>query len=107
MSRPARILRRSVWLAALGVLLVSAPRLISVSGAGATQGASPAPAPQSAGRREVPASQRTAADARVPSVPPAAAATIQTYCVTCHNDRLKTGGLVLDPATLADVSADG
>src|SRR5437660_10583436 len=24
-----------------------------------------------------------------------AAATIQKYCVTCHNDRLKTGGLTL------------
>src|SRR5438128_2300174 len=25
------------------------------------------------------------------------------YCVTCHNDRLKTGGLTLDPIDLATV----
>jgi len=36
-------------------------------------------------------------------------ATVDTYCVTCHNQRLKTGGLTLDdvnvadPATRADV----
>ncbi|HTM03715.1 MAG TPA: DUF1592 domain-containing protein, partial [Vicinamibacterales bacterium] len=27
------------------------------------------------------------------------------YCVTCHNDRLKTAGLVIDPATVADIGA--
>src|SRR5690348_12955975 len=27
------------------------------------------------------------------------------YCVTCHNDRLKTAGLVIDPATASDVAA--
>jgi mono/diheme cytochrome c family protein len=26
---------------------------------------------------------------------------VQQYCVTCHNQRLKTGGLALDPAALA------
>src|SRR6185436_5033817 len=31
--------------------------------------------------------------------------TVATYCVTCHNDRLKTGGLVLDRPELADVAA--
>src|SRR6185436_20406958 len=31
--------------------------------------------------------------------------TVSTYCVTCHNDRLKTGGLVLDRPELADVAA--
>jgi len=30
---------------------------------------------------------------------------VATYCVTCHNDRLKTGGLVLDRPELADVAA--
>lgn len=29
----------------------------------------------------------------------AASATFQKYCVTCHNARLKTGGLVIDPAS--------
>jgi len=32
-------------------------------------------------------------------------ATLQQYCVTCHNDRLKTGGLVIDPSTIRNVSA--
>ncbi|HWF07700.1 MAG TPA: DUF1592 domain-containing protein [Bryobacteraceae bacterium] len=32
-----------------------------------------------------------------PSPAPAAKAVIQQYCVGCHNPRLKTGGLVLDP----------
>ena len=30
-------------------------------------------------------------------------ALIGRYCATCHNDRLKTGGLVLDPALLSQV----
>src|SRR5688572_31176412 len=31
--------------------------------------------------------------------------TVATYCVTCHNDKLKTGGLALDRPELADVAA--
>ena len=31
--------------------------------------------------------------------------TISTYCLTCHNDKLKTGGLALDRPELADVAA--
>src|SRR5262245_49135635 len=31
-------------------------------------------------------------------------ATLERYCVTCHNSRLKTAGLVLDPAELSSVS---
>ena len=30
---------------------------------------------------------------------------VSTYCVTCHNDTLKTGGLALDRPELADVAA--
>ena len=33
-------------------------------------------------------------------------ALIDKYCVTCHNQRLKTAGLVLDGADLADVAKD-
>jgi mono/diheme cytochrome c family protein len=33
------------------------------------------------------------------------AALVTQYCVTCHNERAKTGGLVLDAADLADVPA--
>src|SRR5688572_25938610 len=36
---------------------------------------------------------------------PAPAAVLNQYCTTCHNDRLKTGGFVIDPAGLASVSA--
>jgi len=32
-------------------------------------------------------------------------ATLTKYCVTCHNERLKTAGLVLDPHELANVGA--
>jgi mono/diheme cytochrome c family protein len=35
----------------------------------------------------------------------AQAAVLTQYCVTCHNDRAKTAGLVIDPAGLADVGA--
>jgi hypothetical protein len=40
-------------------------------------------------------------------VPPASdlQKTVGTYCVTCHNDRLKTGGLALDRPELANVAA--
>ncbi len=34
-----------------------------------------------------------------------ASATLTRYCVTCHNERLRTAGFVVDPATLADVGA--
>jgi Protein of unknown function (DUF1592)/Protein of unknown function (DUF1588)/Protein of unknown function (DUF1585)/Protein of unknown function (DUF1587)/Protein of unknown function (DUF1595)/Planctomycete cytochrome C len=33
--------------------------------------------------------------------PTGVTATLQKYCVTCHSDRLKTGGLVIDPASVA------
>jgi mono/diheme cytochrome c family protein len=49
--------------------------------------------------------------ARVQSAPAPAAgpaalkATVDTYCVTCHNQRLNTGGLSLDGVSLADAPA--
>jgi hypothetical protein len=30
---------------------------------------------------------------------------LKQYCVTCHNERARTGGLVIDPAAVSDVSA--
>ncbi|HKE83247.1 MAG TPA: DUF1592 domain-containing protein [Vicinamibacterales bacterium] len=36
---------------------------------------------------------------------PAPAPMFTQYCVTCHNARLKTAGLVIDPASLSDVGA--
>src|SRR5580704_13774446 len=32
-------------------------------------------------------------------------ATLNRYCLTCHNAKLKTAGLVLDPAGVAQVGA--
>ena len=32
-------------------------------------------------------------------------ATVKRYCVSCHNERLKTGGLALDTLSLTDVAA--
>jgi len=38
--------------------------------------------------------------------PAAASATVlKQYCVTCHNERLKTGGFVIDPADVANVGS--
>jgi len=34
------------------------------------------------------------------ATPPAPGAVLGQYCVTCHNDRLKTAGFVIDPAQL-------
>ena len=38
--------------------------------------------------------------------PAAPARSLDTYCVSCHNQRLKTGGLALDAMDLARVPAD-
>src|SRR6188474_3418807 len=35
----------------------------------------------------------------------ASAAVLKQYCATCHNDRTKAGGLVIDPAAVANVGA--
>jgi mono/diheme cytochrome c family protein len=53
-------------------------------------------------------SERLAAQTPPPRLaadPSPHAAVLNQYCVTCHNSRLKTSGLVLDPATLGDVGA--
>src|SRR5262245_48745784 len=43
--------------------------------------------------------------AQAPPAPAAAsAAVLKQYCITCHNERLKSGGLVIDPAAMANVS---
>jgi mono/diheme cytochrome c family protein len=60
-------------------------------------------APQAAGPQAVaPARVQSQATSR-PAVD--SRATIDRYCVTCHNDRLKTGGLALDKMDLANVPA--
>ncbi|HEY1306907.1 MAG TPA: DUF1592 domain-containing protein [Vicinamibacterales bacterium] len=46
-----------------------------------------------------------AAQVQASRATPAPAAVFTQYCVTCHNPRLKTAGLVIDPASLGDVGA--
>ena len=49
--------------------------------------------------------------AQVPAGPPAvteatsSAAVLKQYCTTCHNERLRSGGFVIDPADVTNVSA--
>ena len=43
---------------------------------------------------------------RTPTASAAASATVKQYCIGCHSAALKTGGVVLDPATLTQVSGD-
>lgn len=70
---------------ACGVLAAAA----TVSAAGQTSGigpvARPAPRPAAVAPAMSPAEQR---------------AVLDKYCVTCHNERLKTGGLILDSARI-------
>src|SRR5262245_52087266 len=65
--------------------------------------------PEGGALRLAQGTQDSARRAPLPGVPPPAASdvqkTVSTYCVTCHNDKLKTGGLVLDRPELADVAA--
>jgi mono/diheme cytochrome c family protein len=51
-----------------------------------------------------PRAQAPAAQAQ-PASALAAAAVLKQYCATCHNERLKSGGLVIDPPAVANVSA--
>ena len=51
-------------------------------------------------------SAQAAAPASQPPAAPNHAALVTQYCVTCHNPRLKSGNLVLDPAAVATPSAD-
>jgi mono/diheme cytochrome c family protein len=52
-------------------------------------------------------SERAVAQAPPARTAAAPAAVFTQYCVTCHNARLKTAGLVLDPVGLSDVNTGG
>src|SRR5262245_56929263 len=73
---------------ARGILVASVIWIVSLSVA--LPGAQ---APQSAAAR--PASSADTIDRSV----------VDKYCVTCHNQRLKSGGLALDSADLSNVAA--
>src|SRR5688572_3970345 len=55
------------------------------------------------------ATARPGAQAPGSQTPPAAAAAsaavLKQYCATCHNERLKSGGLIIDPAAVDNVGA--
>ena len=53
------------------------------------------------------ATARPGAQAPGSQTPPAAAsaAVLKQYCATCHNERLKSGGLIIDPAAVDNVGA--
>jgi len=73
----------AVWVTALAVV--------------SAQSTAPAPAARP---------QRTAAVAAQPALPPADPGFVKQYCVTCHNERVKAAGLVLDPAGVDHVGTD-
>jgi len=75
------------------------------TGDGAAQTAGSQPAPAATARPRVPAPVRSS-NAVHPVAPPDGAL-VQKYCVTCHSDRLKTGGLSLQNVDPAAPSIDG
>ncbi len=98
MSRPGRFLQLLATLTA-GWAIVCAADLT-----GFARGQTSAGRPDSSTRSA--SSQAQSKDDKVRPVAPAdAVATLQQYCVTCHNDRLKTAGLVIDPSKLTDIPA--
>jgi mono/diheme cytochrome c family protein len=88
----------AVWVAALVVA--------------AAQSGAPAPASAPAARApaaRLPSGQAPApAAVRAAATPPAAAepALVKQYCATCHNERAKAGGLVLEPEGVNHVDTD-
>src|SRR5687768_7394012 len=65
-----------------------------------------APSSQSASARQVPAATPSpqAASARQAAAPSAHQAVISKYCVSCHNEKLKSGGLALTTLDLTQPS---
>jgi len=93
----------AVWIAALAVVSAqsSAP---AVPGAGAAPKArTTTPAPEARPTTLTPVTSR--AVSTLP-LPPADPGFVKQYCVTCHNERTKVGGLVLDPVGVDKVGAD-
>jgi cytochrome c5 len=83
--------------ASLGAVLVWVTALAVVSGQ------SGAPAPASPRARTVQPQRATVA---TPALPAADPGVLKQYCMTCHNERVKAQGLVLDPAELDHVGRD-
>jgi hypothetical protein len=50
--------------------------------------------------------QSQTGNARAPQSASGAQGTVDRYCATCHNPRMKTGGLVLDGRAVADAAGE-
>jgi hypothetical protein len=90
-----------VWVLAVVLLAGSSPQGVQRGDAPGPQRPSPQPIPVSSG-------PGSAAGNNASGGGPGAnddAALLKQYCITCHNERAKTGGLVLD-AELTKVAAD-
>ena len=86
-----------------GVFVAS---LTSVFTAPQTTPVAPAPAASAGAAPAAPAPQAAAAD-RTADAAPAQLATINQYCVGCHNDRAKMGGVSFQGTTAASVAEHG
>src|SRR3954463_15508497 len=87
---------------ALGATLASSVLLRPA--AAAAQGGSPAA--QTSPVRESGAPQTPPARVAIRQAAPPSGELLSKYCVTCHNERLRTAGLALDPADLGDIAHD-
>jgi len=82
-----RMLTRRVGRAWRVVLALSGLIVVALSGTRIAAQIRPAPGP-------------------VPAPVPAVRAVLDTYCITCHNQRLRTGGLALDRLDLTNPGAN-
>src|SRR5436189_3397076 len=87
---------------ALGATLASSVLLRSA----AVAAQAGAPAAQTSPIRESGAPQTPPARVAIRQAAPPSGEFLSKYCVTCHNERLRTAGLALDPADLADIAHD-
>ena len=68
--------------------------------------APPRPAPAAAPATPAPRAVASRTSSAPSIAPESHAAVVKQYCVTCHSDRLKTGGLTLEPANATNPPAD-
>jgi mono/diheme cytochrome c family protein len=92
MSIQPRRLRRSLGVLAIATWMAAAS--LGSAPQAADAGPDGAPPPRPNALQDAPAA--AAADARQ---------TLTTYCITCHNDKAKTGGLALDRIDISDTAA--
>ena len=83
----------ALWLAALAAA--------SAQSSGTAPAARPAAAAPAPARVPSPVAARATA-----TLPPADPGLVKQYCATCHNERVKVAGLVLDPAGVDHVGSD-